>query len=74
MHMFMSVWFWNWNDVCEFPCMRDDAVHVGEVCESKWSYGLEVPDDLIRPCGVFVLFYCHLDLCCGECYVGCLQF
>ena len=30
----------------------------------------------IRPCGVvvFALFYCHLDLCCGECYVGCLQF
>ena len=20
----------------------------------------------------FVMFYCHLDLCCGECYVGCL--
>ena len=38
---------------------------------------LEVPDvDFIRPCGVVVLalFYCHLDLCCGECYVGCLQF
>ena len=37
---------------------------------------LEVPDvDFIRPCGVvFALFYCHLDLCCGECYVGCLQF
>ena len=30
----------------------------------------------IRSCGVvvFALFYCHLDLCCGECYVGCLQF
>ena len=28
------------------------------------------------PCGVvvFALFYCHLDLCCGECYVGFLQF
>ena len=38
---------------------------------------LEVPDvDVIRPCGVvvFALFYCRLDLCCGECYVGCLQF
>ena len=38
---------------------------------------LEVPDvDFIMPCGVvvFVLFYCHLDLCCGECYVGWLQF
>ena len=23
---------------------------------------------------VFALFYCHSDLCCGECYVGCLQF
>ena len=23
---------------------------------------------------VELLFYCHLDLCCGECYVGCLQF
>ena len=46
------------------------------VCESKRSYVLEVPDvDFIRPCGVvFALFYCHLDLCCGECYVGCLQF
>ena len=34
---------------------------------------LEVPD---VDCGVivFALFYCHLDLCCGECYVGCLQF
>ena len=38
---------------------------------------LEVPDvDFIRACGVvvFALFYCHLDLCCGECYVGFLQF
>ena len=35
-----------------------------------------MPDvDFIRPCGVavFALFYCRLDLCCGECYVGCLQ-
>ena len=42
-----------------------------------WSYVLEVPDvDFIRPCGVvvFALSYCHLDLCCDECYVGCLQF
>ena len=23
---------------------------------------------------VFALFYCLLDLCFGECYVGCLQF
>ena len=32
--------------------------------------------DFLRPCGVvvFALCYCHLDLCCGECYVGCLQF
>ena len=22
---------------------------------------------------VVALFYCRLDLCCGECYVGCLQ-
>ena len=38
---------------------------------------LEVPDvDFIRPCSVvvFALLYCHLDLCCGECYVGCLKF
>ena len=38
---------------------------------------LEVPDvDFIRPCivVVFALFYCCLDLCYGECYVGCLQF
>ena len=47
------------------------------VCESKWSCVLEVPDvDFISAYGVvvFALFYCHLDLCCGECYVGCLQF
>ena len=39
--------------------MRDDVVHVGQVCESKWSYMLEVPDvDFIMPCGVvFALFY-----------------
>ena len=44
---------------------------------AKRSYVLEVPDiDFIRPCGVvvFALFYCRLNLCCGECYVGCLQF
>ena len=38
---------------------------------------LEVPDfDFIMPCGVvvFALFYCHLDLCCGEYYNGCFQF
>ena len=38
---------------------------------------LEVPDvDFIRPCrvGVFYLLYCRLDLCCGECYVGCQKF
>ena len=30
-------------------------VHVGEICESKWSYVLEVPDvEFIRPCGVVV--------------------
>ena len=37
---------------------------------------LEVPDvDFIRPCGVvvFAMFYCRLDLCCGECHVGCPQ-
>ena len=40
--------------------MRDDIVclvmfvHVGEVCKSKWSYVLEVPDvDFIMPCGFF---------------------
>ena len=41
------------------------------------SYVLEVPDiDFTKPCRVvvFALFYCHFDLCCGECYVGCLQF
>ena len=40
-------------------------------------YVIEVLDvDFIRPCGaaVFSLFYYRLDLCCGECYVGCLQF
>ena len=45
--------------------------------QQQWSYVLEVPDvDFIMPCGVvvFALFYYHLDLCCGECYVGCLQF
>ena len=38
---------------------------------------LGVPDvDFIRSCGVvvFALFYCCLDLSCGECYFGCLQF
>ena len=35
--------------------MRDDVV----VCESKWSYVLEVPDvDFIRACGVVVLLRC----------------
>ena len=36
---------------------------------------LEVPDfDFIRPCGVvYALFYCRLDLCWDECYVGCPQ-
>ena len=36
---------------------------------------LEVHDvDFIMPCGVvvFYMFYCRLDLYCGECYVGCL--
>ena len=33
-----------------------------------------MPDvDFIKPCQWF-LFYCRLDLCCGECYVGCLLF
>ena len=53
------------------------VVHVGEVCESKRSYVFEVHAvDFTRPCGVvvFALLYCRLDLCCGECYVGCLQF
>ena len=39
------------------------------VCESKWSYVLEVPDvEFIGPCGVvvFAMFYCRLDLCCSE--------
>ena len=26
------------------------------------------------PVELLVLFYCRLNLCCGECYVGCLQF
>ena len=50
-------------------------IHVGEVCESKLSNVIEVPDVyFIRPCGVVVLamLYCRLDLCCGECYVGCM--
>ena len=53
--------------------MRDDVVHIGEVCESLRPYVLEVPE-FIGPCGivVFVMFYCCLDLCCGEYYVGCL--
>ena len=35
---------------------------------------LEVPDvAFIRRCGV-VVFALHLDLCCGECYFGYLQF
>ena len=42
--------------------MRDGVVHVGEVCESKWSYVLEVPDvDFIWPCGVVVSV--RLDVC-----------
>ena len=24
--------------------------------------------------GPVELFFCHLDLCCGECYVGCVQY
>ena len=47
------------------------------MCECKRSYVREVPDVVfIMSCGVLVfdLFYCRLDLCCGECYVGCLQF
>ena len=51
------------------------CLHVGEICEPKRSHVLEVPDvDFIMPCGVvvFALFYCRLDLCCGECYCGCL--
>ena len=49
-------------------------VHVGEICKSKWSYVFEVPDvDFIRPCGIVcALFYCLLDVCCGECYCGCM--
>ena len=38
----------------------------------EWFYVLEEPDvDFIRPRGVvvFVLLYCRLDLCCGECCV-----
>ena len=37
---------------------------------------LEVPDvDFIGPCGVVALAMPHsrLDLCCGECYAGCLH-
>ena len=43
--------------------------------EVRGRGGLDVPDvDFNRPCGVvvFALFYCRL--CCGECYVACLQF
>ena len=41
------------------------VVLFSEVCE---SYVLEVPGvDFIGPCGVvFAMFYCRLDLCCGE--------
>ena len=38
---------------------------------------LKMPDvDCIRPCGVLVfsLLYCGLDLWCGKCCFGCLQF
>ena len=59
--------------------MRDNVVsqgHIGKVCESNWSYVLEVGDvDFIMPCGivVFALFYCRLDMGCDECHVGCQQ-
>ena len=29
---------------CSCLCLVLDVVHVGEICESKWSYVLEVPD------------------------------
>ena len=29
---------------------------------------------LLTLSGPVELFYCRLDLCCGECYVGCRQF
>ena len=36
----------------------------------------EVPEvDFIKPCEVvFASSFYDLDLCCGECYLGCLQF
>ena len=37
--------------------MRDDVVHVGEVCESKWSCVLEVPNvDLSGPVELLFCF------------------
>ena len=65
--------------VCGMMLLFSDVLHmlVRYAAISKRSYVLEVPDvDFIRPCGVvvFALFYCRMDLCCGECYFSCLQF
>ena len=51
------------NDVCEFPCMRDGVVHVGEIFESKQSHVF--PAELL-----FML--CLFELWCDEYYCGCL--
>ena len=49
--------------------MRDDVVHVGEVCESY------VPDvDFIRPCGVlfWLSVVCFVIDCVGQLFVECV--
>ena len=54
---------------------REYVVHVGGVCESKWSEVFKVLDDnFIRRCGVivFAVVYCLLNISCSECYCGCL--
>ena len=58
----------------------------GEVCESKWFYVLEVPDDFIMLCGVLLCFIaawtrvvvsvrlvvCSLSVLCLTVLVNCL--
>ena len=42
----------------------------GPMCLNCLMLTLSGPVELL----FLLLFYCRLDLCCGECYVGCLQF